>query len=280
MGERRRQEEQSVYPEVEYRGKPDMRRFRSIFEGEIPPYLQRLTKRIGKTINTFEMLPAGSKAMIAVSGGKDSLALALALSLRRTWMPVRYDLEAVMVEWREHSLTREQAAAVDAYFEAIEVPFTRIPAGMFPDSFKGRFNCFLCARNRKRVLFDEMRRRGTSIIAVGHHLDDIVETTLMNLSMRGSFSTMMPVQEFFEGRVKMIRPMAEIPEEKIRSLHRELELPVVTIPCPYRERNIRGDLKPLIRELTRLNSRARQNIFRAGFNIDHDYVPGLAAERD
>lgn len=257
-----------------------MERFKALFRGEIPPYLHRLVKRIGKTINEFDMLPAGSRAMVAISGGKDSLALALALSLRRKWMPVSYDLEAVMVEWREHALSDSQAAALDEYFDAIEVPFTRIPTGMFPESFKGRFNCFLCARNRKRVLFDEMRRRGIDRLAVGHHLDDIAETTLINLSMRGSFSTMMPVQQFFEGRVKLIRPMAEIPEEKVIAVHREFELPVVSIDCPYRERNIRSDLKPLIRELGRLNSRARQNIYRAGWNIDHDYVPGLASDAD
>lgn len=262
------------------RSTPEMSRFRELFTGSVPPYLQRFVKGVGKTINEFGMLPAGSHTLLSISGGKDSLAVALALSLRRRWMPVSYELSAAMVEWREHPLSDAQREALFEYFDAIRVPFKTIPAAMFPESFGGRFNCYLCARNRKRVLFDELRERGIDRIAVGHHLDDIVETTLINISMRGSFSTMMPVQPFFGGKVTMIRPMAQTPEEKVIAVHEQLQLPTVTIECPFRKTNIRNDLKPLIKELSRLNNRARQNIFRAGWNIDRDYVPGLADGSD
>lgn len=258
----------------------DMSRFGNLFTGNVPPFLQRFVKRVGKTINEFAMVPADSAVLLGISGGKDSLAMALALSLRRRWMPVTYELQAAMVEWREYPLSDSQREALQAYFEAIRVPFKTIPAGMFPESFGGRFDCYLCARNRKRVLFEELRKTGIDRIALGHHLDDIAETTLMNISMRGSFSTMMPVQPFFGGTVTMIRPMAQIPEEKLEAIHALMELPVVTIDCPYREKNIRSDLKPLIRELSRLNKRARENIFRAGWNIDREYVPGLTGESD
>lgn len=258
----------------------DMSRFNSLFNGDVPPYLQRFVKRVGKTINEFDMIPAESRVLLGISGGKDSLAMALALSLRRRWMPVSYELQAVMVEWREYPLTDTQREGLEAYFEAIRIPFKTIQAGMFPESFGGRFNCYLCARNRKRILFDELRDTGIDRVALGHHLDDIAETTLMNISMRGSFSTMMPVQHFFNGKVTLIRPMAEIPEEKIETVDEALGFPVVTIDCPYREKNIRSDLKPLIRELNRLNKRARQNIYRAGWNIEREYVPGLAGQSD
>ncbi|MFP4408877.1 MAG: ATP-binding protein [Spirochaetaceae bacterium] len=267
-------------PHARAEGAPDMSRFRELFTGSVPPYLQRFVKGVGRTVNKFDMIPAGSSTLLSISGGKDSLVLALALSLRRRWMPVSYELTAAMVEWREHPLSDLQRAALEEYFDAIRVPFKTIRASMFPESFHGKFNCYLCARNRKRVLFDELRETGVNRIAVGHHLDDIAETTLINISMRGSFSTMMPVQPFFGGKVTMIRPMAETPEEKVLSVHEQLQLPAVTIDCPYRKTNIRSNLKPIIRELSRLNKRARQNIFRAGWNIDHEYVPGLASDAD
>lgn len=256
------------------------RRFRELLRGDVPRYLQRFIKKIGKTINEFDMFPADSRTLLGISGGKDSLAMALAVALRRRWLPVSYELSAVMVEWREYPLSEDQRARLHGYFDALEVPFRTIKAGMFPESFGGRFNCYLCARNRKRVLFEELRSTGADRLALGHHLDDIAETTLMNISMRGSFSTMMPVQKFFGGRVSLVRPLAQTPEEKITAVAEELELPIVTIDCPYREKNIRSDLKPLIRELRRLNSRARQNIYRAGWNIEHEYVPGLAESFD
>lgn len=258
--------------------KPEAPRVADLLQGDVPPYLQRFIKKVGKTINEFGMLAEGSETLLGISGGKDSLAMALALSVRRRWLPVTYKLSAAMVEWREHPLTSRQRENLHAFFDAIEVPFKTIEAGMFPESFKGRFNCYLCARNRKRVLFEELRETGFDRLALGHHLDDIAETTLMNISMRGSFSTMMPVQKFFDGAVTLIRPLAQTPEEKITAVADQLELPVVTINCPYRESNIRNDLKPLIRELRRINNHARENIFRAGWNIDREYVPGLAED--
>ncbi len=153
---------------------------KELLSGPIPPWLMRFAKQTGRGINRFRMIGDGDRILLGISGGKDSLALALALALRRRWIPITCRLEAVQIEWRQYPLSDENRQALTAFFEALDIPFDIVTADISPDSFRGRFDCYLCSRNRKRILFEELERRGIGILAYGHHLDDIVETTLIN----------------------------------------------------------------------------------------------------
>ena len=154
--------------------------YHELVEGRIPPWVMRFIKNVGKTINEYGMVKAGDEVLLAVSGGKDSLALALALSLRLKWLPVDYSLSALMIDWREHPIPDEAKERLKEYFSTLSIDFTIQQAPQFPPSFDGDFNCYLCSRNRRRILFEEADRRGVKLIAMGHHLDDLVETSLMN----------------------------------------------------------------------------------------------------
>jgi len=257
----------------------DFSHIAEFFSGTIPPRVMRFARAVGKGINELSMIEEGDRILLGISGGKDSLAMALALALRRKWVPVHYHLEAVMIQWREHQFSDTERDALAKYFSALGVPFSIITASMRPDSFRGKFNCYLCSRNRKRILFDEIARRGFNKVAFGHHLDDIVETTLMNVCFRGNFSTMMPVQEFFGGKAHVVRPMSRVPERTIANLADHLGLPVVSVDCEYKEKNVRVLLKPMIRELAKYNKHVKENIYRAAWNVDHNYLPGGMGEQ-
>ncbi len=252
---------------------------RLIMQGDVPPRVRRFTKLVGKGINEFDMIRDGDHILLGVSGGKDSLALALALALRRKWLPIKYRLTALQIEWREFPVAPEVGDRLDEYFDILQIPYSRRPAQMMPPSFKGRFDCYLCSRNRKRILFNELGRLGTDKVALAHHLDDIIETTLMNLFFHGTFSTMMPVQKFFEGKIQMIRPMCRVPEATVANLSRAIGLPVMTTDCPRRDTNKRREIKKVISSMTHLNRHARGNIYRAPWNIVSEYLP-LALKRD
>jgi len=101
------------------------------------------------------------------------------------------------------------------------------------------------------------------LVAMGHHLDDLVETSLMNLCFRATFSTMQPVQPFFKGKIHIIRPMIEIHEDVTQRLADAYDLPVVKPVCPYDQTNIRARLKPIIKDLGRLDKLTREHIYHA-----------------
>jgi tRNA 2-thiocytidine biosynthesis protein TtcA len=237
--------------------------YSELIKGNIPPRVLRFVKNTGKAINTHEMIEKDDRVLLSVSGGKDSLALAAALSLRLKWLPVTYYLEAVMIDWNEYPVGQEAEDNLRKFFADFSIPFTIFHEPQASISFKGNFNCYLCSRNRRRILFEYADKHDFSLIATGHHLDDLVETTLMNLTKRGSFDTMLPVQEFFKGKLHVIRPMIEIHESTIRNIAEEFMFPVMKPMCPYDQTNIRSRIKPIVRDLVALDNDAREHIYHA-----------------
>lgn len=249
--------------------------YKELLEGGMPPWVMRFIKQTGKGINDFSMIKGGDKVLIAASGGKDSLALALALSIRRRWLPVTYELKALMINWIEHPIPSEYRIYLEDYFKALDIDFEIVDEHQFPESFKGDFNCYLCSRNRRRILFEYAARHDISLIAMGHHLDDLVETSLMNLCFRANFATMQPVQEFFKGRLHIIRPMIEVHESTLKRLSETYNLPCVKPVCPYDQTNVRARLKPIVKELCHIDKLTREHIFNA-----HSYDNPFQKTRD
>ncbi len=239
----------------------------------MPTKIDRFVKQVGRGINRYKMIQEGDRVLLGISGGKDSLVMAYSLAVRLRWLPVHYHLEAVTVDWIEHPLAPEHIEQLENIFASIKVPFRRISTSIRPPSFRGKFNCYLCARNRKRVLFEIAGAENFTSIAFGHHLDDIAETTLMNIVMQGRFATMNPRQEFFKGRLHVIRPLCLVRESHIRSIADFLELPEIEIDCPLKDINIRADIKPIIESLAAINPHVRENILRSLTNIDCEYLP-------
>ena len=248
--------------------------YQDLIDGDIPPWVMRFIKGVGKAINRYRMIQKDDEVIIAASGGKDSLALALALSLRRKWLPVTYTLKAVMIDWIEHPIPSEYKEKLRAYFSALDIDLIIFEEHQFPESFNGDFNCYLCARNRRRILFQYAEKENARLIAMGHHLDDLAETTLMNLCFRASFSTMLPVQEFFEGKMHIIRPLIETRENVTRRLAECYDIPVIKPVCPYDQTNVRARLKPIISELSHIDKLTREHIYNA-----HDFSVSVLPEK-
>jgi len=244
-------------------------------EGKIPPWIRRFVKQTGKGINRFKMIKDGDKVLLGISGGKDSLALALALSLRLKWLPISYELKAIMINWREYSINDEETNKLKEFFKILNIPFEIVKANMFPESFNNTFNCYLCSRNRRRILFEYAKEYNITKIALGHHLDDFTETTVMNLCFRADFSTMKPVQDFFKGKIYIIRPMCEVRESTIFKLARECELPVSVFNCPHKDTNLRSKIKPIIKQLSHIDKLTREHMFEA-----HNFEDDLFIKND
>ena len=235
--------------------------------------LDRFARNVGRGIHRFDMIGPGDTVLIGVSGGKDSLAMSLALVERRKWVPVGYELRAVQVEWREYPMTDAEKAAIDEFYDGLGIPFRRIEAAIAPPSFRKKFSCYTCSRNRKRILFEEAERCGARTIALGHHMDDIARTTMMNLLFHGEVATMMPVQKFFGGRISIIRPLCEVRESEVARLAARLHLPAAANRCPNADTNQRRLMKEILRMASHVNRNAVSNVYGAPWRINSDYLP-------
>lgn len=248
-----------------------MKEISAIFNGNIPPWVMRFVKQTGKGINHFGMIKKDEKILLGISGGKDSIALAFSLALRKKWLPINYELLAIHIDWQEYPIEDKALQLLHNFFNHIGVPLQTVKAKMFPGTFKNNFNCYLCSRNRKKILFDIAENKGFNKIALGHHLDDIVETSLINLCFRGRFTIMLPVQDFFNGKMQIIRPMCEVKENAINRLSDNLNFPVCKSPCPYNDTNIRHKVKPIINNLCHIDKLTREHIYNAFWKEKDDF---------
>jgi len=227
-----------------------------------------LSKKVGKACWDYKMLRDGDRILLAVSGGKDSLTLLRVMKERQQFVPVDYKLIACHVDmgfdWVNTDLLR-------SHFESEGVEYVIAKPGDKWDR-DGKFNCFWCSWNRRKVLFDLMGSMNCSKLALGHHMDDITETMLMNLMFNGEIGTMKPYQEMFKGGFAIIRPLAYVEEKELKRVATRLELPVIKSQCPNGDSSKRRLVKGIISEIERHNRNVKKNIFRSLQRVREEYL--------
>ncbi|MGB9600320.1 MAG: tRNA 2-thiocytidine biosynthesis TtcA family protein [Myxococcota bacterium] len=223
----------------------------------------RVIKKVGLAINRYNMIGENDRIIVAVSGGKDSLTLLKSLVLRRLWVPMKYEVVAVNVQSDMHcsgcvhreTLSRLfEEMKVEYHFEEIEI-LKRLKE-------KGeRLNCFFCSWNRRKALFLATRKYNCNKIAMGHHMDDVIHTILMNLIVHGKREGMEPKVSFFNGEFELIRPLFFVREAETRRFAELNNLPHHLCRCPESKRNIRVEMRRLVEEMNKVNNKAYLNIF-------------------
>jgi tRNA 2-thiocytidine biosynthesis protein TtcA len=234
------------------------------------PLETRLAKKTTKAIVDFNLIEDGDRVMVGLSGGKDSWALFQILDVLRQRAPVRFTLVAVNVDsgydGYEHQALAEACASRGWEFHS---EHTSIGAVIDDKLDADATPCSLCARLRRGVLYRWATRVGATKIALGHHLDDFVETLLLNLFFAGSLKAM-PARLVSDNKAHVvIRPLVYVTEAEARAYARENDLPIIGCCCPAC-----GDLslqrqrvKRLILELEREHPSVKSSMLKAIGNV-------------
>ena len=197
------------------------------------PLEARLAKRVTQAVTTFGLIEDGDRVMVGLSGGKDSWALIQILDELRRRAPIRFSLVAVNVNSGyanfRHDLVTEACAARG--WEC-HVEHTTIGAVMDDILDEGDTPCSLCARLRRGVLYRLARTVGATKIALGHHLDDFIETLLLNVFFQGTLKAMPARLVSDNGQHVVIRPLVYVTEAEARAYTQEAGLPVIGCCCP------------------------------------------------
>lgn len=237
-------------------------------------YLQKLINHlIGKAVVQYEMIKDGDRVLVAVSGGKDSLTLLWFLRERLKWVPINYKIIALHIDMGFGTRSGER---MEEFFRENGFDYKVIKTDIGPRSYKEKENpCFLCSRRRRKLIFETAQELGCPKIAFGHHKDDVIETLFLNILYSGSISTMLPVQDFFEGRFKIIRPLYMVDEELINKFFQSMKWPHIDIGCPLSDSSKRRKIKELLNQLYRQNKKIKGNIFHAIHNVKLEYLPEI-----
>lgn len=224
--------------------------------------MQKLLSLVRKCVEEYDMIKPGDRIAVGLSGGKDSLALLWALGSLRRFYPVPFALEAITIDM---GMGMELAPLAD-FCDSIDVPFTVVKTQIKEIVFDIRKEdnpCSLCAKLRRGSLNNAALAEGCGKVALGHHLDDAVETFLMSLFYEARINCFRPVTWLDRTGVTVIRPLLYTDEALVRRAAAELELPVVKNKCPADGRTTRQDTKELIQLLRGKYPDLREHILGA-----------------
>ncbi len=237
--------------------------------------LQKLLSYVRRACDDYKMIDDDDKIAIGISGGKDSLALLIALKEMQRFYPKKYTLEAITVSL---GLPNFDTTPVERLCEKIGVNYTVVKTDIGQIIFEERKEsnpCSLCAKMRKGALNDEAVKLGCNKIALGHNKDDIIQTFFLSLFYEGRINTFCPVTFLDRMKVYSIRPLLYVPEKEVISFTKKNEVQIVKSPCPVDGYTKREDMKNFIYEQEKVYKDFSQKVFGA---IQRSYIKGWEKE--
>jgi len=222
-------------------------------------------------LRRYAMIEEGDRILIGASGGKDSTALAYDLALKRRWWPASFEIQALRVETDVGE--PQDLSALEGLFASWGVPYDKVYVPVRGRLKEGeRMNCYWCSTQRRTELIRYAMAKGFNKIALGHHLDDIVETLLMNMLHKAEISTMPPVVRYEKYPLAVIRPLALCEERQIIAFAEEKGFRSVTCTCGFDGASRRKEVRRKIAELTGGSSEQKRNLFASMSKINADYL--------
>lgn len=229
---------------------------------EEPRLSQKIRSLVGQAVAAHSMISEGDRILVGLSGGKDSLILLLALHHLRQRSPVSFSLKACTVNPTGETLDTSVLASL---CDRLEVPFRLVEHDIFGiiRAREERSPCSFCAHLRRGLLNTTAREEECNLLALGHHLDDVVETVFLNLLEGGRFRCFKPKLWHSRTGITVIRPLVFVEEARIAREVLRLSLNPLDMACPFSGKSRRAGAKKLVERLCGEQPSLRSNILHA-----------------
>ena len=251
----------------------DKKSLQEIEKSIIKKYRKHLWSPFMKGIKDYDLIREGDKIAVAISGGKDSLILAKLLQELQKHGKTKFELEFIAMDPGYHPNIKELLIENCDY---LGIPVHIYESQIFEivDRIAQDYPCYMCAKMRRGSLYDKAQSMGCNKLALGHHFNDVIETSLMNIFYAGTVKTMLPKlkSQNFEN-MEIIRPMYHIREKAIETFTKNAGIWPLNCACMVaakRTSNMRYEIKELIDNMKADNKIIEKSVFRALHNINLD----------
>ena len=263
-----------------------MERYKEIERSIITTYRSRLWSKFTRAIREYELVKENDKVCVCISGGKDSMLLAKLFQELKRYSKINFEVKYLVMN---PGYNEKNLQLIKENLDMLNIPAEIKKTDIFDVANNIEKNpCYLCATMRRGALYRLAKDMGCNKIALGHHYDDVIETTLMNMLNAGSFQTMLPKlhSDNFEG-MELIRPMYLIREKDILRWMEASDLHFIRCACRFTEnlekededqKSQRFQTKKLINELLQYNENVEKNIFKSTTNVNLDKILGYKAK--
>lgn len=234
--------------------------------------MQKILGYMRKAVQDFDLIQNGDRIAVGISGGKDSLILLKGLVLLRKFIGIEYDIVGITLD-PQFGGVETDFSLVQKMCDELNVEYilkrTHIGEIVF-DVRKETNPCSLCAKMRRGALHDATKDAGCNKIALGHHMNDAVETFMMNLFIEGRIGVYSPKSYLSRKEITLIRPLSLTPEKIIKSAATRNNIEVVKSKCSVDGHTKREEMKVFLAEQDRLDKGFTDRVFgafrRAGLN--------------
>jgi len=243
----------------------------------IKKYRKEIWTKFIKAIKDYDMIQDGDKIAVTVSGGKDSLLLAKCFQELRRHGQVNFELEFIAMDPGFNEKNRELLISNCEY---LNIPVTIFKADIFNivDTIAKDYPCYMCARMRRGALYAKAEELGCNKMALGHHFNDVIETTMLNVLYSGNYKTMMPkLKSSNFNDMELIRPLYYIEEDNIKRFTQNNGLFTMNCGCivaAEKTSSKRKEMKDLIAEMKKTFNDVDKSIFKSATNVNLDAVLG------
>lgn len=240
-------------------------------------YKKDLWSKFTKAIKDFELIEEGDRVAVAISGGKDSLVMAKLFQELKKHKKVNFEVEYITMDPGYHPNVKKLH---DENCSFLNIPVKTFDSRIFEvvGEIAGDMPCYMCAKMRRGFLYSKAKELGCNKLALGHHYDDVIETTMLNILYAGGFKTMMPKLKAsnFED-MELIRPLFYIREKDIQrwaSFSGLWPLNCACMVAAKRTSNKRYEIKDLIETMKKTNPDVEKSIFNSALNVEMGAILG------